>query len=58
LYGWISPFIKETIKYLNITKGELPSKDKKTMTMVIEKAAAGIVEEAKLCLEKNVKVKN
>ncbi|CAF3923457.1 unnamed protein product, partial [Rotaria sp. Silwood1] len=48
LYGWISPFIKEAAKHLNITKDQLPSKDEKTVPMVVEKAAAGIVEEAKL----------
>jgi hypothetical protein len=48
LYGWISPFIKEAAKDLHITKDNLPSKDKKTMSMVIDRAAAGIIEEAKL----------
>lgn len=48
LYGWISPFIKEIVKDFNITKEKLPSKDQTTMLMVIDRAAAGIVEEAKL----------
>ena len=47
LYGWISPFIRGAVKDLNITKKQLPSKDKTTIPMVVEKAALGIIEEGK-----------
>jgi hypothetical protein len=44
LYGWISPFIKATAKDLKIAREQLPSKDKRTVSMVVEKAALGIIE--------------
>ena len=47
LYGWISPFIIAATKYLNITRKQLPSKDKSVVPMIVEKAAAGIIEEGK-----------
>ena len=47
LYGWISPFIREAIKELNITKDQLPSKDETVVPMIVDRAAAGIVEEGK-----------
>jgi hypothetical protein len=48
LYGWISPFIKKATKYLDITRDQLPSRDETIVPMVVEEAARGIVEEAKL----------
>ena len=45
LYGWVSPFLRATAKYLNITREHLPTKDKSMIPMVVEKAAAGIIEE-------------
>ena len=47
LYGWISPFIRAAAKHLNITRKQLPSKDKSVVPMIVEKAAAGIIEEGK-----------
>ena len=47
LYRWISPFIKEVVKDLNITSRQLPSKDASIVPMVVEKAALGIIEEGK-----------
>jgi hypothetical protein len=47
LYGFISSFIKEVIKDLNLTKEQLPSKVKKVIPMIVEKVAQGIVEEGK-----------
>jgi hypothetical protein len=47
LYGWISPFIRGTVKELNITKEQLPSKDEMVVPMIVEKAAIGIIEEGK-----------
>ena len=47
LYGWISPFIREAIKELNITKDQLPSKDETVVPMIVDRAAAGIIEEGK-----------
>ncbi|UJR24429.1 hypothetical protein I4U23_005805 [Adineta vaga] len=47
LYGWISPFIKEVVKHLNITHEQLPSKDETVVPMVVGKAACGIIEEGK-----------
>ncbi|CAF3532252.1 unnamed protein product [Rotaria socialis] len=46
-YGFISPFIKEVVKDLNLTKKQLPSKDKTVVPMIVEKAASGIIEEGK-----------
>jgi hypothetical protein len=47
LYGWISPFIREAAKHLNIKKNQLPSKDKTFIPMIVEKAAVGIIEAGK-----------
>jgi hypothetical protein len=47
-YGFISPFIKEVAKDLNITRERLPSKDKTVVPMIIEKAALGIIDEGKI----------
>jgi hypothetical protein len=47
LYGWISPFVRGAAKELNITQDRLPSKDKKVVPMIVERAAAGIIEEGK-----------
>jgi hypothetical protein len=47
-YGFISPFIKEIVKNLNLTKKQLPSKDETVVPMVVEKAALGIIEEGKM----------
>lgn len=47
LYGWISPFIRATAKYLNITRKQLPSKDPSVIPMVVESAVVGIIEEGK-----------
>ncbi|CAF0989633.1 unnamed protein product [Adineta ricciae] len=44
-YGFISPFIKETAKHLNITSDELPTKNESVVPVIVEKAALGIVEE-------------
>jgi hypothetical protein len=48
LYGWVSPFIREVVKELNITREQLPSKDKTMVPMIVEKAALGIIEEGKI----------
>ena len=47
-YGWVSPFIIEVRKSLNLKVKQLPSKDESIVAMVLEKAALGIVEEGKL----------
>jgi len=47
-YGFISPFIKEVVKDLNLTRDKLPSKNKKVVPMIVEKAALGIIEEGKI----------
>ena len=47
-YGFISPFIKEVVKHLNLTKDQLPSKDKAVVATVLEKVALGIIEEGKI----------
>jgi len=46
-YGFIPPFIKEVVKHLNLTKEELPSKNKRIVPMILEKAVLGIIEEGK-----------
>ena len=47
LYGWVSPFLRATASDLNITREHLPSKDKSVIPLIVEKAAAGIIEEGK-----------
>ncbi|CAF1365569.1 unnamed protein product [Adineta ricciae] len=46
LYGWISPFIRQTVRYLEITPNQLPSVNKKILPRLVEKAANGIYEES------------
>lgn len=46
-YGFISPFIIEVVKYLKLTKEQLPSKNESIVPMIVEKAALGIIEEGK-----------
>ena len=48
LYGWTSPFIREVAKDLNITLDHLPSKNNRTVPMIVEKVALGIIEEGKI----------
>ncbi|CAF1379228.1 unnamed protein product [Adineta steineri] len=38
-YGFISPFIKEVVKDLNLTKKQSPSKDNTVVLIIVEKAA-------------------
>jgi len=47
MYGWISPFIVQVAKYLNIKPDQLPSKDRRTIDFIVRKAADGIIEEGK-----------
>ena len=44
-YGWVSPFIIEVRKSLNLRRNQSPSKDKTIVPMIVEKAASGIIEE-------------
>src|SRR3984957_9170525 len=44
-YGWISPFILEVRKDLNLDRRQLPSNDETIVPMIVEKAALGIIEE-------------
>lgn len=47
-YGWVSPFILEVRKYLNLeSTQQLPSRDETSVPMIVEKAAFGIIEEGK-----------
>ena len=46
-YGWISRFVVEVKRDLNLKKDQLPSKDKGLLSMLVKKAACGIVEEGK-----------
>ena len=46
-YGFISPFIKEVVKHLKLTKEELPSKNEVIVPEIVEKVALGIIEEGK-----------
>ncbi|CAF3133320.1 unnamed protein product [Rotaria sp. Silwood2] len=47
VYGFISPFLKEVAKDLHLTKNKLPSKNPDIVSMIVEKAALGIIEEGK-----------
>ncbi|CAF0783846.1 unnamed protein product [Adineta steineri] len=44
-YGWVSPFVIEVRKHMNLKRDELPSKKPNMIPMLIEKAARGIIEE-------------
>jgi hypothetical protein len=44
-YGWISPFILEVRKHLQLDERQLPSQDETIVPMIVEKAALGIIEE-------------
>ncbi|CAF3449483.1 unnamed protein product [Rotaria socialis] len=44
-YGWISPFIQETLIYLGLEDVTLPSQDDPIIPIIVEKAALGIIEE-------------
>ncbi|CAF1366188.1 unnamed protein product [Adineta steineri] len=46
-YGFISPFIKEVANHLNITKDQLPSKNKSIVPMMVDQAVLGIIDEGK-----------
>lgn len=46
-YGWISPFIEEVKRNLNLTAAQLPSNDETVALMLVEMAAFGIIEEGK-----------
>lgn len=46
-YGWVSPFIIEAMKYLNLEKQQLPSRNPSVVSTVVEKAASGIIEAGK-----------
>jgi len=46
-YGFISPFIKEIVKDLKLTRNTLPSKNEAIVPVIAEKAALGIIEEGK-----------
>ncbi|CAF1356362.1 unnamed protein product [Rotaria sp. Silwood1] len=47
LYGFISPFIQAVVKDLNLSRDRLPSKNKTIVSLIVERAAMGIVEEGK-----------
>jgi hypothetical protein len=44
-YGWVSPFILEVRKDLKLKKDQLPSRDETVVSMIVQKAASGIIEE-------------
>lgn len=46
-YGWVSPFIIEVRKHLNLKRNQLPSKDENLLLGIVEAAAVGIIEEGK-----------
>ncbi|CAF0929764.1 unnamed protein product [Adineta steineri] len=46
-YGWVSPFIIEVRRDMNLKPDELPSKKPNMIPMLVEKAVRGIVEEGK-----------
>lgn len=46
-YGWVSPFILETRKSLKLVHGQMPSNDDTIVPFIVEKAAAGIMEEGR-----------
>ena len=47
-YGWVSPFIAEVRKNLNLEEKQLPSNDEKIVPKILKKAALGIIKEGKL----------
>lgn len=46
-YGFISPFIRETVRYLKLIRDGLPSQDPSIVTMVVDKAVQGIIDEGR-----------
>nr|ACD54793.1 ADP-ribosyltransferase-like protein [Philodina roseola] len=46
-YGFISPYIKEIAKHLNITRKQLPSKNQLIVPTIVDQAIHGIIEEGK-----------
>ena len=46
-YGFISPFIRETVRYLQLIRDGLPSQDPSIVTMVVDKAVQGIIDEGR-----------
>ncbi|CAF4795040.1 unnamed protein product [Rotaria sp. Silwood1] len=46
-YGWMSPFVVEVRRDLDLKIDELPSKKPTMVPMLVEKAARGIIEEGK-----------
>ncbi|CAF3396681.1 unnamed protein product [Rotaria socialis] len=46
-YDWISSFIIEVRRYLNLRKKQLPSKDARLVLVLVEKAADCIIQEGK-----------
>ncbi|CAF3972205.1 unnamed protein product [Adineta steineri] len=44
-YGFVSPFVIEARRYLNLQPNELPSKQPDLIPMIVEKAAQGIIHE-------------
>ncbi|CAF1340334.1 unnamed protein product [Rotaria sordida] len=46
-YGWVSPFVIEVRRDLKLEPNDLPSKKPNMISMLVEKAAHGIIEEGK-----------
>jgi NAD:arginine ADP-ribosyltransferase/WWE domain len=44
-YGWVSPFMVEVRRHLGLKPEQLPSKNSKLIPILVNKAAAGIIEE-------------
>lgn len=47
-YGWVPIFIKATARNLNLTRQQLPSKDKTSIPKIVERAALGLIEESEM----------
>ncbi|CAF0992880.1 unnamed protein product [Rotaria sordida] len=46
-YGWMSPFVTEVRRDLKLEPGDVPSKKPSLIPILVEKAAQGIIEEAR-----------
>lgn len=46
-YGWISPFIQEVRRELNLGLEQSPSENETVIPMIVEKACRGIIEEGR-----------
>ena len=53
-YGWVPIFIKAAAKDLKLSRQQLPSKDKTSISKIVDRPALGIIEESKMLDQKAI----